>query len=152
MDGGGEGDLLASSIFPSMDVLLASLLSMSPLPATSSLPSLPALLRTVLPQSDLKTISEPESLLDSAGVEPGGAGSKPELSQDSTAESTEGMAGPKRPNQSLWPKSSLVTPGFLGREILRVTVSPEFCSMRMASLSGFPRSDTPLMASSRSPT
>ena len=59
---------------------------------------------------DLKTISEPESLLDSAGVEPGGTGSKPELSQDSTAESTDGMAGPKRPSQSLRLKSSLVTP------------------------------------------
>lgn len=60
---------------------------------------------------DLKTMSEPESLLDSAGVEPGGGGSRPELSQDSTAESTEGMAGPKRPSQSLRPNSSLVTPG-----------------------------------------
>lgn len=55
-------------------------------------------------------MSEPESLLDSAGVEPGGGGSRPELSHDSTAESTDGIAGPYRPSQSSRDSSSLATP------------------------------------------
>lgn len=75
---------------------------------------LPLLLQDIHKQArplpDLKTISDPESLLDNAGVEPGGGGSMPELSQDSTAESTDGIAGPKRPIQSSRVSSSLGTP------------------------------------------
>lgn len=37
-------------------------------------------------------------------------------------------------------------------DILRVTVSPELCNRAIASERGFPLRDSPLIASSRSPT